>query len=139
MRANIAILWTLSVFFLLSAAGYTIWHMLAYDGAVEWVGSMGMGLCAVLAAFLAAYLGIVHRTSGGVLPEDDQAALIDDGDPELGHFAPWSWWPIALAGALMLMFMGLAISVFLLPIGAALVVIMLVGWVYEYYRGNFGR
>ena len=139
MRANIAILWTLAVFFLLCAAGYTIWHMLTYVGEVEWVGTMGMGLCAILAAFIAAYMGIVHRTSGGVLPEDDQSALIDDGDPELGHFAPWSWWPIALAGALMLTFMGLAVSVFLLPIGAALVVIMLVGWVYEFYRGNFGR
>jgi hypothetical protein len=139
MRANITILWVLSVFFLLAATGYTVWHMISYNGAVEWVGTLGMGLCAVLSAFIAAYLGIVHRTSGGQLPEDDVQALIDDGDPEIGHFAPWSWWPVFLAGSLMLLFMGLAISVFLVPIGAALVVIMLVGWVFEFYRGNFGR
>ena len=69
------------------------------------------------------------------LPEDDAAALIDDGDPEIGHFSPWSWWPVFLAGSLALTFMGLAISPFMLPIGAALVVIMLVGWVFEYWKG----
>lgn len=139
MRANIAILWIIAVFFLICAAAYTIWHMLVYGGEIEWVGTVGMGLCAVLGAFIAFYLGLVHRSLDGRLPEDTLTADIDDGDPEMGHYSPWSWWPVALAAAIALTFMGLAISPFLLPIGATLSIIMLTGWVFEYYRGNFSR
>lgn len=139
MRANILIMWIIAVFFVLAAGAYTVWHMVEYNGVVEWVGTVGMGLCAILGAFIAFYLGLVHRGSGGVLPEDNPAAEIDDGDPEIGHFSPWSWWPIGLAAALSVTVMGLAISVFLAPIGIALTLLMVTGWVFEYYRGNFGR
>lgn len=33
-------------------------------------------------------------------------ANIDDGDPEIGHFSPWSWWPILSAGSIAIMFVG---------------------------------
>ncbi|NKF33177.1 cytochrome c oxidase subunit 4, partial [Pseudomonas sp. BGM005] len=64
---------------------------------------------------------------------------IDDGDPELGDFSPWSWWPLVLAGSAAVFVVGLAVGHFLLPIGLAIFVIAIVGWVYEYYRGNFAR
>ena len=35
--------------------------------------------------------------------------------------------------------LGMAVGVWLSIIGVALIVISLVGWVYEYYRGNFAR
>ena len=43
---------------------------------------------------IAFYLGRVHNAQGGELPEDILTSDIDDGDPELGEFSPWSWWPI---------------------------------------------
>jgi hypothetical protein len=35
--------------------------------------------------------------------------------------------------------LGLAVGVWIAIIGIPLVVIALVGWTYEYYRGNFGQ
>ena len=35
--------------------------------------------------------------------------------------------------------LGLAVGTFLLPIGLAVFVVAIVGWVYEYYRGYFAR
>ena len=35
--------------------------------------------------------------------------------------------------------LGAGAGTFLLPIGFAVFIVAIVGWVYEYYRGNFGR
>lgn len=140
MRANVILFWLLSAFFALAAVVYAIWTTLdGLDAGPEWVGIVAMGLAAVLSAFIAFYLGRVHASQGGPLPEDRLDANIDDGDPELGFFSPWSWWPIVLAGAAALAFLGLAIGFWVSFIAIPLVLIGLVGWVYEYYRGNFAR
>ena len=139
MRTNITLFWVLFGFFLAGAAIYTTWALLV-DGRVEWVGTVAMLLAAILGAFIAFYLGLVYRSRGGQeLPEDIESADIDDGDPEQGHFSPWSWWPMVLAGALALTFLGLAVGTWLSFIGVPIVLVALVGWVFEYYRGNFAR
>ncbi|HWL01756.1 MAG TPA: cytochrome c oxidase subunit 4, partial [Microbacteriaceae bacterium] len=66
-------------------------------------------------------------------------ASIEDGDSELGHYSPWSWWPMVLAASLAITFLGIAAGLWIIFIGVPLVVVALVGWVYEYYRGNFAR
>jgi hypothetical protein len=103
------------------------------------VGTVAMGLSAVVCFFVAFYLNRVHKAQGGELPQDVLTADIDDDDPELGHFSPWSWWPLVLGGALALVFLGLAVGVWVAFIGAPLVLIAIVGWNYEYYRNNFAR
>lgn len=139
MRTNITLFWILFGFFFAGAVAYTIWAPL-YFGYIEWVGTIAMLLSAVLSAFVAFYLGLVNRSLGGQqLPEDIESADIDDGDPELGQFSPWSWWPMVLAGALALTFLGLAVGTWMSFIGVPIVIVALVGWVYEYYRGNFAR
>lgn len=138
MKTNIVLFWLLLVFFVLLTALYTGWALID-TGEVEWVGSVGLGLCAVLSAFIAFYLQLVNKSSGGLLPEDRLDADIDDGDPELGHFSPWSWWPIFLAGAAALAFLGLAAGIWIVYYAVPLALVGIVGWVYEYYRGNFGR
>jgi len=139
MKANVVLYWVLCVFFVLVDLLYIFWALSYYDGRLEWVGTIALGLSAALAAFLAFYLGKVHRSQRGELPEDRVDANIDDGDPELGHFSPWSWWPITLAGSASLIMLGLAVGFWIIPIGIAGTVIALVGWVYEYYRGSFAR
>lgn len=139
MRANIIILGVLAAFFYLSAVVYTLWHMAAYDGEVEWIGTLGLALTGLMSTFIGFYLVLTRRGQQGEHPSDRLDAEIDDADPEEGHFAPWSWWPILLAGALAILFVSVAGPTFLIPIGASLLVIMLVGWVYEHYRGNFSR
>ncbi|QWS34791.1 cytochrome c oxidase subunit 4 [Curtobacterium aetherium] len=138
MRANTNLFWILFVFFVLADAAYTIWSMIYY-GSIEWVGTLSIGLTGIMSAFIAFYLGRVMSAQGGVLPEDRQDANIEDGDAELGHFSPWSWWPIFLAAAIAVCFLGVAAGLWIVPIGLVLVAVTLVGWVYEYYRGNFGH
>lgn len=140
MIANIRIFWTIAVFFLLVSAMYAVWGILdPLQAGVEWAGTIALGLVSILAGLIAFYLGLVHRSQGGVLPEDRVDANIDDGDPELGHFSPWSWWPILLAGSAGLVLLGLSVGFWVSYLAVPLVVIALVGWVYEYYRGYFAR
>ena len=147
MRVNANIFWVLTAFLTLSAAAYTIWSIIDLpnnphreDGSpVEWVGTLAIGLGAVMSAFLAFYIQITKRAQGGQLPEDTPTADIDDGDPEVGHFSPWSWWPFVLGGGIGLVFLGLAVGFWIAFIGVPIALIGIVGWQYEYYRGNFAR
>lgn len=140
MRANVILFWILAVFFGLSAAVYAFWSWVdEVDPGMEPAGTVALTLTTVLAAFIAFYLGRVHSAQGAELPEDRLDANIDDGDAELGFFSPWSWWPIMLAAAAALAFLGLAIGFWLAFIAVPLFVISIVGWIYEYYRGNFAR
>jgi len=138
MRANVAIFWVIGAFFALADVAYIVWTIVE-TGEPEWVGLVAIALSAVLAAFIAFYLGRVHKAQGGELPEDRVDANIDDGDAELGFFSPWSWWPIMLAAAAALGFLGLAVGFWITFIAVPVVVVSLVGWTYEYYRGNFAR
>ncbi len=138
MRVNINLLWILAAFFLLADVAYSVWALITY-GRVEWVGTIGIALVAVMSVFIAFYLNRSFKAQGGDLPEDRVDASIDDGDPELGHFSPWSWWPLILGSAAALMFLGLAIGIWMAFIAGALFIIAIVGWVYEYYRGYFAR
>ena len=149
MRVNANLFWLLAGFFALSAAGYTIWSLLDYSTTdmiepitpmgVEWVGTVGISLGAIMSLFLAFYITITKRAQGGDIPEDIPTAEIDDGDPEIGHFSPWSWWPMFLAFGLALMFLGLAVGVWIAFIGGPIVLIGIIGWQYEYYRNFFAR
>ena len=140
MRANANLFWILGIFFLLGDVTYILWSLFFSEHAkVEWVGTIGMGLSGVFSFFLAFYLGRTHAGQGGEIPSDLTDANIDDGDPEIGHFSPWSWWPFALAFALALMFLGLAVGVWIAFLGAPIAVVALLGWYYEYFRGNFAR
>ena len=153
MRANYAIFWLLSLFFGISAVVYALWTMADASAPQivgpgtnaelaaqpEWVGTVGLTLTSILATFLAFYVGLLRKSTGGELPEDRDDALIDDADPEMGHFSPWSWWPLVLSVGVALVFLGLAVGVWIALIGGPIAVIGIVGWNYEYYRGNFAR
>lgn len=138
MKTNVTVFWILFGFFALLTAAYTVWSIIDTT-EVEWVGTIAIGLSAVLSAFIAFYLQLVNRSTGGLLPEDRLDADIDDGDPELGHFSPWSWWPMVLAASVGLVFLGLATGIWIVFYAVPLALLGLVGWDYEYYRGNFGR
>ena len=140
MRANVNMFWILAAFFGLAAIVYGTWSAIDdVDPGMEWAGTVALSLTTVLSAFIAFYLGRVHKAQGAELPEDRLDANIDDGDPELGFFSPWSWWPIMLAASAALLFLGLAVGFWISFIAVGIGVISLVGWVYEYYRGLFAR
>ncbi|UJP10770.1 cytochrome c oxidase subunit 4 [Microbacterium sp. KUDC0406] len=138
MRSNVVLWWIITVFFLITAGVYVGWNLIA-ESHVEWVGAVALLFVAFMGAMIALYLHRTYKAQGGELPEDILTADIDDGDPELGEFSPWSWWPLVLAGSASIFMIGLAVGHFLLPIGLAIFVVAIVGWVYEYYRGHFAR
>jgi hypothetical protein len=144
MRTNGGLWWLLAGFFLLMTVVYTAWAIFTspdqswYTG-LEPVGSVALLFATLMAALIAFYIGRVHKAQGGELPEDVLTADIDDGDPELGEFSPWSWWPIVLAFSAAIGILGLAVGTWLFPIGLAIFAVAIVGWVYEYYRGYFAR
>jgi hypothetical protein len=155
MNAQVKMFWVLCGFFIAADITYAIWNIVVSSehyltqragtqgtgvtSPIEWTGTIGIGLAAILSAFVAFYLGRTLKSVGGALPEDRLDANIDDGDPEQGFFSPWSWWPVLLAAGAALLFMGIAIGFWIAFIGVVLTVVSLVGWVYEYYRGNFAR
>lgn len=154
MRSNVALWWLLFGFFFVIGVVYTGWNAIlhwpmhaapgqhwwvTFTMSTEWVGTVALFFTAGMAALVGFYLAKVHKAQGGELPEDILTSEIDDGDPEVGEFSPWSWWPIVLAGSASVFMIGLAVGHFLLPVGLALFVIAIVGWVYEYYRGHFAR
>lgn len=140
MKANAVIFTILTAYFAVVAAIYIGWNIIAH-GVPEWAGGTALLLTAGLTGFIAFYLFLVIKKQPGTAPQDRLEADIDDADPELGEFSPWSWWPIVLAFACAFTLMGLAIgfhfwfSFFMAPV----VLVAVVGWVFEYYRGVFAR
>jgi hypothetical protein len=138
MKTNIGVLWVMAVYFFLLTAVYTVWAIID-TGVVEWIGTIAIGLSGILAMFIAFYLQVQLRNQGGVLPEDRLDADIDDGDPELGFYSPWSWWPFMLAAGAAIAMLGFAVGIWVAFYAIPVVLIALVGWSYEYYRGYFAR
>ncbi len=141
MKSQIGIWWMLTGFFFLVAAAYTVWSIVDPNhGRVEWIGTIALLFASFMCALIGFFISLAHKGQKGVeLLEDRLDGEIDDADPELGHFAPWSWWPIVLAAAPAVGVLSLATAHFLIPVAAGLLVVGLVGWVYEFYRGNFAR
>ncbi|SDY55593.1 cytochrome c oxidase subunit 4 [Herbiconiux ginsengi] len=138
MRANAVLWWILAAFFVVVDVAYLVWNLVSY-GAVEWSGTVALSLATIASVFLAFYLTRAHSAEHGELPEDRLDGEIDEGDPEMGFYSPWSWWPIMLAFSAGLLMLGLAVGFWICFIGAALLLVSVVGWVFEYYRGYFAR
>jgi len=144
VRTNVGLWWILTAFFFLIGVVYTAWNIIGHPDvpwytAIEWVGTVALFFAGFMGVMIAFYVDRVHKAQGGELPEDVLTADIDDGDPELGEFSPWSWWPIVLAFSASIAFIGLAVGSWMVPIGFAIFLVAIVGWVYEYYRGYFAR
>ncbi|MBB2976817.1 hypothetical protein FHX49_002403 [Microbacterium endophyticum] len=144
MRTNINLWWILAGFFLFIAVVYTVWNVIAHPDlpfvrAVEWVGSIALLFATLMALMIGFYVNQIHKAQSGELPEDILTADIDDGDPEMGEFSPWSWWPIVLAGSAAIAMIGFAVGTWMIPVGIGVFVVAIVGWVFEYYRGYFAR
>ena len=138
MKTNIVVLWVMALYFFVLTAVYTVWAIID-TGVVEWIGTIAIGLSGILATFIAFYLQVELRNQGGVLPEDRLDADIDDGDPELGFYSPWSWWPMMLAAGAAIAMLGMSVGIWVAFYAIPVVLIALVGWTFEYYRGYFAR
>ena len=72
-------------------------------------------------------------------PEDNPDGEIEEGTGELGFFSPHSWWPLYVGLAAALAAFGVAIGWWLFLIGLLAVFLTTIGFVFEYYRGNYAH
>lgn len=101
----------------------------------EPVGSLAIILTGALVAMIGSYLALTARRIDP-RPEDDPDANIEEGAGDQGVYSPWSWWPLVIAAAAAIVFLGLAVGWWVMYIGVAVGIIGLVGWVFEFSRGQ---
>ena len=116
-------------FFLVVTVVYGFWSRF------EPVGTAALLLLAGTVGMIGGYLGLLSRRIDA-RPEDDPYGEIEQGAGDQGTYSPWSWWPLVLALAAAVTFLSLAVGWWMLGIGVVLGVIGLVGWVFEFSRGQ---
>ena len=104
-------------------------------GGTTPIGTAAIAMLGFMSAFLAFYIKKTHASQGPV-PEDSLTANIEDGDSEIGYFAPWSWWPFFLGLFASMAFAALAVGWWLFFIAFPLCLVALIGFVYERSRGQ---
>ena len=72
-------------------------------------------------------------------PEDRPDAEIAEGTGELGFFSPHSWWPLITGMSAAVAALGAAIGWWLFLIGMLFVLLSAIGFVFEYYRGQYAH
>ncbi len=72
-------------------------------------------------------------------PEDRLDAEIDEADPEYGFYSPHSWWPLFVSLSAFVIALGLIFAVWVIVLGVAVLMLALIGWLFEYYRGAFAK
>jgi hypothetical protein len=139
MVLNVKVYMWLAVFFLFFSVVYPTWVFLDGD-PVEWVGTISIPLTMVMFLLMGGFLLLnLRRQNGGVLPEDNDLADVDDGDTDMGYYLPWSWWPFFAGAAGGLVMLGMSVGVWVALFSLGLVLITFIGWFYEPVRGAYRR
>jgi len=134
MRFNGKLFYVLTAFYALAAGVYFYWSTLEY-GTFEVIGTAAIAMLAFMSIFLAFYLQKTAKSQGD-LPEDQLDAKIEDGDSEIGFFSPWSWWPFILGAGASTAFASLAIGWWLFILILPVAFVAIIGFVFEYSRGQ---
>ncbi len=102
-------------------------------------GTTALALAVCLAFLSGFYLLFTGRRLPTIRPEDNPQGEVDEGVGELGFFSPHSWWPLFVGVAAAVAALGMAIGWWLFLIGALATLLSVVGFVFEYYRGNYAH
>lgn len=120
-----------AVFFLLVGGIY-------YFVSGDEIGTTALVMTGGLAFLVAFYVLYTNKRLDG-LPEDRANAEVDEADPEYGFYSPHSWWPLPVGFAAMLIALGFIFAAWLVVLGVSVLMIAVIGWLFEYYRGAFAR
>ncbi|VEI23035.1 Cytochrome c oxidase polypeptide 4 [Rothia aeria] len=104
-------------------------------GFDEWAGFPALLVTGLMCLFLAYFLIFTARK----IPEqpmDNYEGEIAEGAGEYGFYSPWSWWPFAIGVACMFVVLGAAIAWWVVLIAIPFAAAAVIGWVYEYSRGD---
>jgi hypothetical protein len=102
-------------------------------------GTTALVLTFGLSFMLAFYLLFVAKRLGGTPPEDRADGEIYEAAGEYGFFSPKSWAPLTVALSASVVTLGLVFGWWLAIIGVAMLIVTVMQWVYEYYRGEFAH
>ena len=115
------------------------WLTATFRPTWEPVGVIGLGLLAGMGAMVGMYLMATIRKLDRD-PADNPEGRIADSAGDYGFYAPYSWWPLFLGGSAAIVFLGLALTNhsgwWLFVIGVVFGVIALLGWTFEFFRGD---
>jgi hypothetical protein len=120
-----------AIFFLLVGGIY-------YYVSGDEIGTTALVMTGGLAFLVAFYVLYTDKRLDG-LPEDRANAEVDEADPEYGFYSPHSWWPLPVGFAAMLIALGFIFAAWLVVLGVSVLMIAVIGWLFEYYRGAFAR
>jgi hypothetical protein len=120
------------------AAFFAIVDVVYWHFSKDPTGTTALALSVGLAFLTGFYLLFTGRR----LPpraEDVPDAEISDGAGELGFFSPHSWWPLITGLSAAVAALGVAIGWWLFLIGMLFVLLSAIGFVFEYYRGQYAH
>jgi hypothetical protein len=120
------------------AAFFAIMDVIYWHFSKDPTGTTALALSVGLAFLTGFYLLFTGRRLPP-RPEDRPDAEIAEGTGELGFFSPHSWWPLITGMSAAVAALGAAIGWWLFLIGMLFVLLSAIGFVFEYYRGQYAH
>ena len=130
MKIEVRLFLSLAVFFALVGTVYA-----AFSHLHEPVGVVALYLTAAFAAMCGGFMWWTGRRLDA-RPDDNPDGEISDIEGEYGFFSPHSWWPIVLAGGCALLSFGVAVGWWWVYFSIPVLLIGVVGWTFEYFKGE---
>lgn len=130
MKTEVKVFFVLAPFFGLLAAIYAYFTRFS-----EWVGIIALGLTMLFSLWIAGYLWVAGRKTDP-RPEDNLMGEVADASGDFGHFAPYSWWPLWLGLSLSVVVLGIGVGWWLVICAVPFLILSLVGWAFEFFRGE---
>jgi len=120
------------------AAFFAVMDVIYWHYSKDPTGTTALALSVGLAFLTGFYLLFTGRRLP-LRPEDNPAGEIAEGTGELGFFSPHSWWPLITGMSAAVAALGAAIGWWLFLIGMLFVLLSAIGFVFEYYRGQYAH
>ena len=120
------------------AAFFAVMDVIYWHSSKDPTGTTALALSVGLAFLTGFYLLFTGRRLP-LRPEDNPAGDIAEGTGELGFFSPHSWWPLITGMSAAVAALGVAIGWWLFLIGMLFVLLSAIGFVFEYYRGQYAH
>jgi Cytochrome c oxidase subunit IV len=120
------------------AAFFAIMDVIYWHFSKDPTGTTALALSVGLAFLTGFYLLFTGRRLPP-RPEDRPDAEIAEGTGELGFFSPHSWWPLITGMSAAVAALGVAVGWWLFLIGMLFVLLSAIGFVFEYYRGQYAH
>lgn len=139
MKMQAYLFMAVSTFFGAVAALYAYWSWVA-ENRIEWTGTVALIVSVGFGWMIGFWLWQASRRSEryhGPAPEERLDGEIADNSGEYGFFSPHSWWPLFVAMSVAWTAVGVAIGWWMVFIGFLAIILTTIGWVFEYYRGEF--